>query len=375
MAWLLAVGCGSGTVEVPEDASADTSTPVDTRLPEDRGPPPVDTSPPPVDSGVLEVPPPPEDVPPVDVTQDAPEDRGAPSTDAAPAGPRDPPPLPRYSHGMCPRLVGAPTSDAAVNMGFRTGSQRRNFRLVVPRSYDGTSDWPVLFAYHWLNASSNSFVRTGELESATEEMRFIAVVPDRLENDRGDRTYLFDWPFVETWGAEAELTFFDDLLACVGTQYRVDRRRVHAVGVSAGALWVTYLSTTPRVNHLASVESLSGGLGEQPPVWSMEWRPQPNKFPAIVLWGGASDWLGLSFDQASRRYRDALVRDRHFVVQCVHSMGHMVPPVDRPPEGGTRFRGLWQFLLDHPYGLAPGASPYLTAGLPRSLPPWCSIVR
>lgn len=28
--------------------------------------------------------------------------------------------------------------------------------------------------------------------------------------------------------------------------------------------------------------------------------PQPNKFPAMVLWGGASDWLILSFDQASR---------------------------------------------------------------------------
>ena len=50
-----------------------------------------------------------------------------------------------------------------------------------------------------------------------------------------------------------------------------------------------------------------------------------------------------------------------------------MPPVDPPPDGGTRFRGLWQFFMDHPYGLEPGASPYFDTGLPVDVPSWCSI--
>ncbi len=327
----------------------------------------------------FDIPPPPDvpaddALPPPDAAPDAAPDVADAAADV-PARPRDPP-MPRaYSHGRCPTIRGGPTDATSLVTGFRTGAQTRQFRLIVPRNYDGSADWPLVFAYHWLNASSSSFVRTGELETAAEQMRFIAVAPDALRNGNGDRSYVFSWPFAETWGVPSEVTFFDDMLACITEQYRVDRRRVHGVGVSAGALWITYLSTTDRGNYFASIESLSGGLGEVPFAWSIPYMPQPSKFPAMVLWGGASDWLILSFDQASRNFRDALLRDNHFVVQCTHTMGHMVPPIMAPPGGGTRFRFLWQFFLDHPYGLAPGDSPYLRAGLPAGSPDWCSIAR
>ncbi len=334
-----------------------------------------------VDAGTPKDVPPPEDVAtetdvpaPIDVAPhgDVPALVDAPTVDIPPS-PRDPPPLRPYSHGTCPRLVGAPTSDAAINRGFRSGGQTRTFRLIVPRNYDGSSDWPVLFAWHWLNASSGSFVRQGELETATEQMRFIAIAPDEQQRDNGDSLFLFDWPFAETWGVADELTFFDDMLTCVSEQFRVDRHRVHGVGVSAGGLWLTYLSTTDRANYFASVEVMSGGLGDVLGVWRMEYTPQPNKFPAMVLWGGPSDFLGVNFDEASRRYRDALIRDNHFVEQCVHSSGHAMPPVDPPADGGTRFRPLWQFLLDHPYGLPPRTSPYQDAGIPPGSPSWCHV--
>lgn len=356
-------------------------------------PPPPDVAAPDAGGDTPSLPPPddvpgPDDVPAAEdvaapddvaVPADAPRDASVDAAPDAPAdapAPRRDPPAPRaYSRGRCPTLRGSPTNDGSLNTGFRTGSQTREFRLIVPRNYDGRGEWPLVFAWHWLNASASSFVRTGELETAAEQMRFIAVVPEALRNSNGDRTYVFSWPFAEFWGIPAEVTFFDDMLACVTEQFRVDRRRVHGVGVSAGALWVTYLSTTDRANYFASVESLSGGLGEVPIAWRIEYRPQANKFPAMVLWGGPSDWLGLSFEQASTRYRDELLRDNHFVMQCVHDMGHMVPPVDPPPGGGTRFRMLWQFFLDHPYGLAPGDSPYLRTGLPAGTPSWCSIPR
>ena len=106
----------------------------------------------------------------------------------------------------------------------------------------------------------------------------------------------------------------------------------------------------------------------------MDYVAQPNKFPALVLWGGPTDFLGVDFQKASMAYRDALRKDGHFVLQCVHTAGHAMPPVDEPTDGGTKFAMLWQFMLDHPYGLPPGTSPYKSSGTPSVFPSWCSLV-
>lgn len=299
-------------------------------------------------------------------------DAGQPA-DAGPPPARTPPPIPLYSEGACPTLMYGPTSAAGLNTGFMSGGYERQFRVLVPDNYDGTQDWPVVFAWHWLNASSNSFVQDGELESATAEMGFIAVLPDKRLRDNGNKAYQFDWPFVEVSQAESELVFFDDMLACVSEQLRVDAERIYGIGVSAGALWLTHLSTTDRVEHFAALESLSGGLGDVAGLWRMEYQPQTNKFPALVLWGGERDWLGVNFNDASQRYRDALMSDGHFVLECVHDAGHAMPPIEPPPGAGTKFWSLWRFMLDHPYGLPAGTSPYQASGIPGGFPDWCRI--
>jgi hypothetical protein len=304
---------------------------------------------------------------------DAGSSQDAVALDGSIATSTTPPPLKPYSGGACPMLISGPTSDTSLNPSFMSSGDSRAFRLLVPPSYDGMSDWPVVFLWHWLNASSASYISDGELETATEEMHFIAVLPDQLRDASGHKVYQLDWPFAEFWGAPKELVFFDDLLTCVSQQFRVDPRRVYANGVSSGGLWAAYLSTTDRAQYLAAVETLSGGLAEIPPAWQMTYVPQPNKFPTLVLWGGPSDWFIVSFSQASMRYRDALIGDHHFVVTCTHDSGHAIPPIEPPPGGGTRFRSMWEFLLAHPYGLAPGQSPWQATGLPADFPTWCSI--
>lgn len=292
-----------------------------------------------------------------------------------PGGRMEPPPLPGYSGGECPRFTGGPTNDTSLVTGFPSGGDMRSFRMLVPPSYDGSEPWPVMFAWHWLNADSSSFVNQGELESAAEEMGVLVVLPDHLENANGDKTYFLNWPFAEIWGADKELQFFDDMLACVDANFNIDPTQIHGIGVSAGALWVTHLASTEKADHFASITSLSGGLGRDPTgVWNMMYAPRPYKFPAIVLWGGPSDNLiVVDFQDASIRLKQALIDDHHFVVSCTHDSGHAVPPIDRPADGGTRFRFLWRFMLDHPYGLPPGASPWQRAGLPPEAPPWCEI--
>jgi hypothetical protein len=298
-------------------------------------------------------------------------DAGTPTGDG---GLRVPPPFPTYA-GTCPTLVSAPLAMNARNRAFMSRGDAREFLLLVPPTYTPTRRYPVVFGYHWLNASANSVVRDAQLESAVAQYDFIAVVPENLET-RGMSAYRFNWPFVETMFAPKELGFFEDLLACVSQQFNVDASRVHVFGASAGGLWTAYLSTTPAVNRVASVLTISGGLGEEnlTGLWRTDFVPQPTKFPALVVWGGSTDFFILNFDRASRRYRDALRADNHFVAQCVHSSGHGIPPFPQPSDGGTKFAPFWEFFRDHPYGLAPNASPYRQSGLPPSFPSLCSIL-
>lgn len=292
------------------------------------------------------------------------------------AGLTPPPALPAYSGGTCPTLVFGTDGTTGRNRNFVSAGDMREFSLLVPTSYTPTKKYPVVFGYHWLNASGNSVIRDAELTTAIEQYEFIAIVPENLMNG-SNKAYQFDWPFVETMSAPKELTFFEDALTCVAAQFNVDLSHVHVFGASAGGLWTTFLSTQVPVRRVASVISISGGLGEVLGVWEIPYVPRPNKFPAMVVWGGSTDWLGVNFDTASKAYRDALRADGHPVLTCVHSAGHAIPPFPAQTDGGTKFAPFWDYFRDHPLGMPSGFSPYTAGGLPPTfagLPGTCTMV-
>ena len=112
-------------------------------------------------------------------------------------------------------------------------------------------------------------------------------------------------------------------------------------------------------------------------MWRIPFTPRHTHFPAVVLWGGPTDWrgaspaLGIDFEAASIRLRDALLANGQFVVACTHDRGHTVPPISAPAGSATRFWALWRFMLDHPYATTP--SPYAASGLPAGFPEWCAV--
>jgi hypothetical protein len=156
------------------------------------------------------------------------------------------------------------------------------------------------------------------------------------------------------------------MLACVAAQFAINEQCISSAGVSAGALWTDQLAGT-RGHYLSSILSLSGGTNG---LGTRGWTSSPHQLPAVVLWGGPDDWCFVNFDEASRDLEENLTADGHFFVECVHNCTHAEPPL----EGETsRLDALWQFVLEHPYWLPPGASPYQATGLPASFPSWCGI--
>lgn len=273
-----------------------------------------------------------------------------------PAGADQAAPLPAYG-GTCPTLA------AGENSITSSGAERK-FRLALPADLKTDESPPIIFLWHWLGGDAEDFYERGEVQKAVDSQRFIAVLPEK----KGD--VLFTWP-MDALSSQArleeELRFFDDMLACVGAQFSVNRNCVSTVGVSAGALWSAQLAGA-RGQHLSSFISLSGGTGGTA---IKPWKPSVHAMPAIVLWGGPTDTCQgiLSFQTMSGDLENGLQSGGHFFLECVHNCGHSEPPFSG---GASAYEGLWQFVLDHPFWLPAGYSPYSQA-LPSTLPAWCGI--
>lgn len=271
-------------------------------------------------------------------------------------------PLPTYA-GVCPTLAASPGATS-----FTSGGAQRSFIVVRPTSIAPGETLPVVFLWHWLGGSADGMASTLDVQSAADARRFIGVLPVAKSDA------LFRWPFEasQTQGrVDEEARYFDDMLACVSAVLPVNKECVSSVGVSAGALWTSQLATL-RSQRLASMVSLSGGTGGIVRGWSTT----PHRLPSLVLWGGPSDMYPanipvMNFETASHDLEGALSTDGHFLLECTHNCGHAVPPFDAPASGALLFDTVWRFVLDHPYWLPAGKSPYAGKPLPAAYPAWC----
>lgn len=103
-------------------------------------------------------------------------------------------------------------------------------------------------------------------------------------------------------------------------------------------------------------------------LWGGDGPPQMDGVKDILGCAG----IGMDFSVASRSLEQGLAEDGHFFVECKHNCGHVEPPLEAPL-GESKYAGMWEFALDHPCWLAAGQSPYLTQGMPASMPAWCGI--
>jgi len=262
-------------------------------------------------------------------TEETAEDTGTEGTD---------PPL-EYSEGDCPDF-------SEGTMSFESAGETRSLRVELPDDPQGA---PVLFAWHWLGGTADQIVSQFGLPRTADDEGVIVVAPDSCCGD-------YEWQFTDPPEGNVDLAVFDDALACLYEQYDVDLDRIWATGMSAGGLWTSYL-TMHRADILAATAPLSGGA------FSNDYETPASPIPVLLTWGGPSDvYSGFSFDDANQTFSSLLQDDGHFVIECVHDLGHTVPY-----EAADY---LMPFLTSHPRGVSP--EPY-EGGLPSEFPDWCSI--
>jgi len=291
------------------------------------------------------------------------------------------PTLPIFSGGagQCPSLFHFDGVDKQARNSIMSDGVERKFILVAPVDVvPGGEQLPVVVLWHHLGSDPDTFLKDGYLQNGVNAERFLAILPEA----KGDLTFPIagiepEWPWMSD-ASEArideELTFFDDMIACVAERYGMAEHCISNGGVSAGGMWNAIVASR-RSELLASTISISGGI--EGPSWAgdmgREWSPAARKLPALVVWGGEDDkCITVDFQASSLALESELANDGHFIVECVHNCGHGVPPFE-DSEGALAASPLWQYFLDHPYWLTAGNSPYRWSGMPSQFPAWCGV--
>ena len=243
-----------------------------------------------------------------------------------------------YSKGTCPTLKNG------ENDNFASDGLQRRFVLNLPSNPSGA---PVLFVWHGSGGSpTNALNIKNRMMIGRENIIFVAP----YASGNSPLEWFSDAPAENN----ADLLLFDDILACLHTQYAIDLNRIWTTGFSAGAGWSSYLVVN-RANRLASAVILSGGLAT-PDLY----KTPAAKIPVLIEWGGPTDIAGVhNNEQASLSFSQQLQDDGNFVIECKGNQGHTV---------GSDIRYTWTFLRDHPKG---GTLENYANGLPSEFPSYC----
>jgi polyhydroxybutyrate depolymerase len=139
-------------------------------------------------------------------------------------------------------LAGLGSGEQAVDVDGAV----RSYRLDLPAAYDGTTPYPLVFAFHGATTSGALFrsARYGNLLSTMAEGA-ILVHPDALGEP-------------SAWNEPADLPFFDALLAALDAALCVDRARVFATGHSSGGFFANALGCQ-RGDRLRAIAPVSAG--------------------------------------------------------------------------------------------------------------------
>lgn len=275
-----------------------------------------------------------------------------------------PAPLAELSDGECPELGSS---------GMSTFSSGGEDRLVGVFRPDGdTTDLPVLFFFHGLTTPGTDPVgnlASGlDLQGLADDMPAIIVAPEARPTPVPLAGNVLLWGILDDGGVDLQL--YDDLRTCVVDELGADRRRVHAMGFSGGALWTSRM-IMERSDTLASAVEFSGGVELDIPLDGgpfLTYQTPAETIPVLLSAGGETDvWPGggfalIDFVAATDILQGGLRTDGHYVVRCDHSQGHTI--VLDGWELGQRW------VEEHFYG---ESSPFIDEGLGGD-EAWCEVV-
>jgi polyhydroxybutyrate depolymerase len=222
--------------------------------------------------------------------------------------------------------AGQPRQGEFASETVKVGNVLREYRLVVPQSVDLSKPAPLVFAFHgFLIDSKDAMPTYTKLNETADKHGFILVYPNALDRS---------WAFTPDKMVK-DLAFFDALLEKLTADYKIDRDRIYATGMSNGGYFAHFVGKE-RSKVVAAVACHSGALGLQ----TLAGIHAERKFPVMIIHGDRDNVISIDVARKNRdRYKEE---------------GHDVNYVEIPglthwwaTDAGINDK-IWKFFADHP---------------------------
>jgi len=107
----------------------------------------------------------------------------------------------------------------------------REYSIYIPASYDGTTNFPLLFNFHGGDDVINNWQTTADMRPIADTANFILVYP-QARPDPSDGNSL-NW-LPKTPGTFDDVPFISKLIDTIASNYQIDQNRIYACGYSLG---------------------------------------------------------------------------------------------------------------------------------------------
>ncbi|HSO37852.1 MAG TPA: PHB depolymerase family esterase [Labilithrix sp.] len=228
-------------------------------------------------------------------TQGSPQ--GAPSGDASTgdAGPDGS--VPTVPKGSCG--AASPAKGFLPSLSVKVGNATRTYALTVPSGYDGTKLYPIVVGFHGDGGNGAGYRASFPIEAQAPQGAIFAW-PNGTNNNSG---HSFDQAHDPP--NNADVAFFDAMVAAIAATYCADKKRVYVHGMSGGAYFTNQIGRW-RATAIRAIAPQSGGgpFG----IASADYDPVGGALtvngpvPAIMVHGLADTTVPISEGQQSLAY-------------------------------------------------------------------------
>jgi polyhydroxybutyrate depolymerase len=128
-------------------------------------------------------------------------------------------------------LINSGYSQTFISQNIQHDGLTREYSIYVPASYDGTTDFPLLFNLHGGGGTNSVWQAASDMRPIADTADFILVYPQARPDPSDGNS--FNW-IPKVPGTFDDVPFFSSLIDTIASNYQIDQNRIYACGYSLG---------------------------------------------------------------------------------------------------------------------------------------------
>ena len=128
-------------------------------------------------------------------------------------------------------LITSGYSQTFISQTIQHDGLTREYSIYIPASYDGTTNFPLLFNLHGGGGTNSAWQVTSDMIPIADTADFILVYPQARPDPSDGNS--FNW-IPKIPGTFDDVPFFSSLIDTIASNYQIDQNRIYACGYSLG---------------------------------------------------------------------------------------------------------------------------------------------